>query len=353
MENEAKNVDDSDNLLHPDETPKAPIPDYFSMFSINPNKRKNRTSPQLHVPGPFPDNTELNSVSVDTCELDEFPTVATQMSNRLVDAYLNLLCQPLYKQGIRLLPAYFFTELENRKKHPSSFSSSSELPNLLSDCVIIEAQSFLDFQKDPLFIIPICRRKKTDTSIIGHWSLLVVDRTLGSNGHLILFDSNPSIFPNNLQEIGCVLRNTPLSPPGCKHILAKSPRESKNDCGVWMCFTAAAYIRGVIPRLSSSKKPIHNVYSTRLFVDAHPDDLSSKLRQHIFDSIRACTVNKDDNVFDDILITHHHNAGQFLGDATAILAGTVNTDDNVFDGIPHRSNVIDPHTVTAASAEPI
>jgi hypothetical protein len=290
---------------------------------------------------------------VNTSELDEFSTVATQMSNRLVNAYLNLLCQPLYKQGIRLLPAYFFTELENRKKRHSSFSSSSELPNLLTGCVIDEAQSFLDFEKDPLFIIPIFRCKNTDTSIIGHWSLLVVDRTLGSNGHLILFDSNPSIFPNNLQEIGYVLRNTPLSPPGCKQILAKSPRESKNDCGVWMCFTAAAYIRGVIPRLSSSKKPIHNVYSTRLFVDAHPDDLSSKLRKHIVDSIRACTVNTDDNVFDDILITHHHNAGQFLGDATAILAGTVNTDDNVFDDIPHRSNVIDPHNVTAASAEPI
>jgi hypothetical protein len=120
MENEAKNVDDSDNLLHPDETPRAPIPDYFSMFLINPNKRKNRTSPQLHVPGPFPDKTELNSVSVDPCELAELPTVATQMSDRLVDAYLNLLCQPLYKQGIRLLPADFFAELENRKKHPSS-----------------------------------------------------------------------------------------------------------------------------------------------------------------------------------------------------------------------------------------
>jgi hypothetical protein len=147
MENEAKNVDDSDNLLHPDETPKAPIPDYFPMFSINPNKRKYRTSPQLHVPGPFPDNTELHCVSVNTSELDEFPTVATQMSNRLVDAYLNLLCQPLYKQGIRLLPAYFFTELENRKKHPSSFSSSSELPNLLTGCVIMKPSPFLIFRR--------------------------------------------------------------------------------------------------------------------------------------------------------------------------------------------------------------
>lgn len=101
----------------------------------------------------------------------------------------------------------------------------------------------------------------------GHWSLLIIDRTISKHGALIFFDSLPDYFPDTLSKLKSMLTGTPLAPEGCKWIKAKMPNQGfrTNDCGVFMSCIASLYTKELITAnrlLASSSSASATLFSS-------------------------------------------------------------------------------------------
>jgi hypothetical protein len=70
----------------------------------------------------------------------------------------------------------------------------------------------------------------------GHYSLLIIDRTVDKLGRLVFLDSLPDMFHDTMDILQSIPSGTPLAPEGCKWICASMPRQGIQmmDCGIFM-----------------------------------------------------------------------------------------------------------------------
>jgi Ulp1 family protease len=119
----------------------------------------------------------------------------------------------------------------------------------------------IDWENDKLIFVQVFRGHTQ----AGHWSLLVIDRTVSKHGILVFFDLLPDYFPDIINKLKCALAGTPLALEGCTWIHATMPKQGfrTNDCGVFMSCIAALYTKGLIKenRLSANSSASETIFT--------------------------------------------------------------------------------------------
>ena len=100
--------------------------------------------------------------------------------------------------------------------------------------------SFIEWRTDPLVVLQIFSGPRH----CGHWSGLIIDRTR-ERAAAIYFDSLPSYNPKMFSYCKGMLLKAGILDETCNWITARLPKQAggSNDCGVFMCCTAVAYIK--------------------------------------------------------------------------------------------------------------
>jgi hypothetical protein len=112
----------------------------------------------------------------------------------------------------------------------------------------------------------------------GHWSLLICDRRVNSDGIFIHFDSLPS-FSNNFtpfSTIQNILEATPIAKSKSSWIQADCPLQGAEtlDCGIWSCLYATHY-------LGSREPATTNFSSVKVEIDRHASYVGAQGRQYV------------------------------------------------------------------------
>jgi len=78
----------------------------------------------------------------------------------------------------------------------------------------------------------------------GHWTLLIIDRTVFRPGIAVFCDSLPSYEPHLFESLKERFCGTRAISDKTRWIRSSMPRQGlgTNNCGVWMCCIAAAYV---------------------------------------------------------------------------------------------------------------
>jgi hypothetical protein len=168
-------------------------------------------------------------------------------------AYLNLLSRKCFHNGVRRTHGGFLLLLREAvglygneqgfQKFAENMSSSSSV-----------GDQHINWEKDDLIFIQIFLGPRE----AGHFALLVVDRTWHKPGILTYFDSLPTYSRDAFRTLQDMLRHSPLVRTDSRWFVANMPVQAArtNDCGIWMCMVATAYITklsedGFLPRNAS------------------------------------------------------------------------------------------------------
>ena len=136
----------------------------------------------------------------------------------------------------------------------------------------------------------------------GHWALLVVDRTRESQDLLVFFDSLPGFCADSFDNLQVMLSKTPITNGQTKWIRAEMPRQAActNDCGVWMCCVAAAYVAELLQQSlleeneERGRRKTNLVSKVSVSTVMAEKELGRMGRRHMLNCIRNNTYNKEE-----------------------------------------------------------
>ena len=176
------------------------------------------------TPKGFEDITNTNLHAVNTQGL--------MIQGNCVRGYLNTLVREYYEKGVRRASTDFFSP-----NYKGSWEHYIEQVGKAQD-----GTHLIDWKNDRVILVPIF----TGHTEYGHFSLLIVDRTRYEAGVFFYFDSYPSIGDAVAPQLKSYLMKTPLWVEGSMFLhVRKMPVQFRgsNDCGIYACCVAAAYIR--------------------------------------------------------------------------------------------------------------
>jgi len=81
----------------------------------------------------------------------------------------------------------------------------------------------IDWENDPVIFVQVFR----GVPEAGHWSLLIIDRTVDKVGRLVFIDSLPDMYSDTFDKLKSSLSESPLAPNGCKWVRARMPRQAR------------------------------------------------------------------------------------------------------------------------------
>jgi Ulp1 family protease len=211
-----------------------------------------------------------------------------------VNCYLNLLVAEAYSKeadvGARRVHDTFFPEAHNRIiQENKTFENYLEHVQDLAD-----AAALIDWETDKLIFLPIFVGHVS----AGHWALLVVDRLYVKTGIITYFDSLPSFAPRTYATLKKLLAGSPLVKFGSDWYKADVPRQgaSTNDCAVWMCMNATAYLRAARARTETRTDENSSMYEyepkavVSLVEGMSEKNFGAAGRNHIFESLSEAKV---------------------------------------------------------------
>lgn len=195
------------------------------------------------IPGPLPAQPEMGRLTLGTADVAALRIQGRMINGVCTTAYLNLLTREYsHLLGVHRTCDNFVVALNESQK----VNGSKEGFRLYRDVHQSgnTGEHTIDWENGRLILAQIFRGPVEG----GHWSLLVVDRTLHLLGILVYFDSLPNFMESTLTDLQALLDDTPLVKLGSKWIRASMPKQGmrSNDCGIFMCCIAAAYIKGLL-----------------------------------------------------------------------------------------------------------
>jgi Ulp1 family protease len=228
------------------------------------------------------------------------------ISGSVVNCYLNLLVAEAYSKeadvGARKGHDTFFAEAQDRiLQRKETFKDYVTHVQDMAD-----ASALIDWETDKLIFLPIF----VGHTNAGHWALLVVDRLYFKDGMINYFDSLPSFAPRTFDRLKKVLERSPLVKYGSNWYKADVPCQGKstNDCAVWMCMNATAYLRAARERAGARTYDNCSIHDSRravvsIFKSMNVKNFGAAGRNHIFDSLSAGRVLWGSAACNNIVIT--------------------------------------------------
>jgi hypothetical protein len=236
-------------------------------------------------------------------------------------AYLNLLSRKCFHSGVRRTHDGFFrvlrTTLNEHVEHGTDGGFRKFAQNMSSVGSSVGDQH-INWENDDLIFIQIF----LGPAEAGHFALLVVDRTWHKPGILTYFDSLPAYSPDAFRTLQHLLRHSPLVRSGSRWLTANMPVQGArtNDCGIWMCMVATAYVNtlfegGFLPRnpLIHVAREINEI-DVVIDAQALPNDYRTSDgraravgrlgREHMLRSLRTSKWDSDEDLFQKVLKIH-------------------------------------------------
>jgi hypothetical protein len=234
------------------------------------------------VPGPDTTRPKLRDEVINISDFHALSQEGTMLTGCCVRGYLSCLVRPYHaEQGVK------FTD--------DSFYSSRSW----ADYTAFRGTNKLDLENAPVIFIPIF----TGPQHGGHFSLLVVDRTMHRHGVFLYFDSFPAGAGAIARGLKDYLCTTSMWKEGLSQFfhVEKMPAQfqKSNDCGVYTCCTAAAYLSYLhrCNAFTGEALPTTNARTLYAKVECEtaPDIFGRMGRKHIEKTLRYGVVNPNDD----------------------------------------------------------
>jgi hypothetical protein len=214
------------------------------------------------------------------------------LGSHIVRAYLYTVGRQFYSVGVRCVDDTFYPKLRSQMRlSPDSFWKR-----------IKKTYKKANVDVAKLLLIPIFSGRTTG----GHFSLVIIDRTLYDSGIFFYFGSHEALDSVVAEEVFDVLRRTKLWKKDSRWKLniaggsSGMPQQGSgtNDCGVFTCCMTSAFIQNALNRhaFDESKRGSLRRHSSvgqnaRLSLRVPVKIWGQRARIHIWNSIRNGAVN--------------------------------------------------------------
>ncbi len=255
------------------------------------------------VTGPLPDSPNNGWIRLYTDDLEPINIQGRMISGIATNAYLNTLAREYHNAGVRRVSDVFLHLLTVARRNHGDIGFFHGLVASIQERQF--GDESIDWEEDELILIQVFRGHID----CGHWSLLVVDRTVYKPGIVVFFDSLPDIFPDTMSLLQQKLAGSPLRRMDIKWIQADMPKQGPrtNDCGIWMCLMASVYVKNLLDRevLPGRKQKEETSPYASVVAEASLDEtvVGGYGRSCVLEAIKKNKCDLDDRVFRYLTIT--------------------------------------------------
>ena len=199
---------------------------------------------------PNPSQPNLGRVIIHNESFANLMAPAAMLNDELTTGYLNLLMNHHmeYDGNVVKLGRSEPDFVQGLKAHLEKFGGESALSRYSRFLTDIECgASFIDWTTDDLIVLQIFDGPR----MAGHWTLIIIDRTICNQESVVFFDSLPAYNPKLFENMKKLLMVTRVvSCTTTSWIRADIPKQgsASNDCGVFMCCLATAYLQAAITK---------------------------------------------------------------------------------------------------------
>ena len=212
-------------------------------------KTSKKATKNLLVDGPDPDCPVMGRLQLEY-DKDMWPLMqqGRMVTGFTTSCYFNILTRLHYHLGVRcsgdeFLGAYGNIVQQNTGDRDAVFNRFLQGHARFGRVAGTELRVKRlkeDWRYAPVLLLQIFEGMYT----AGHFSLLIVDRTVHAPGIFIYIDSFRVLFPGTFEKVKKLVGNSPISKKGARWIEGTITQQgpSTNDCGIFMCMFASAYV---------------------------------------------------------------------------------------------------------------
>ncbi len=258
------------------------------------DSRTRSSTNTFNCKGPNPQDEDAGHCKISSYDLQKL-NPKELICSAITTAYLNLLANVFYDQGVRrsepdLVPMLKY-HIQDSGFHQALESYATTMSEIQSGSM------YLDWERDKLILFQIF----SGDINCGHWSLLVLDRTRGEGNHMaVYFDSLPSSPGLELTLQGDFLK-VGIIDKASRWITARVPKQAKGslDCGAFMCCTASAYTMalekaGLLCNQGQQREVQQpTIQAVELFLHFDAQEWGRHAREHIADTIKKEMFEKE------------------------------------------------------------
>jgi len=196
------------------------------------------------VSGPNPRQPNVGRAIIKPPDYKLVMQQGLMMTGFVTTAYLSRLSREHYKLGVRRVEEDFWDIANQNRKNVGRENFWKIHISQLNKRGL--GSNFIDWDNDPVIMFQIFLGPLEG----GHWTLLICDRTRSTAGVMVFFDSLPTYERDIFEKLQTFFQDTSLVKEGTKwiRVTMRNQHPGSNDCGMWMCCSASAYVKALKER---------------------------------------------------------------------------------------------------------